>query len=68
MPEEVEVPQGQIPEGEDKGEGVSEEWGRGHPEAAMEVHGCDGLPDPIPPGQGDHLQPPAWSGPCGGTE
>ena len=47
MPEEVAVPQGQIPEGEDKGEGVSEEWGRGHPEAGMEVHGVMGFLTPF---------------------
>ena len=50
MCEEVDIPQGQISEGEGEGEGSPEEWGRGQWEAAcMEVHGGDGLPSAIPP-------------------
>ena len=66
MFEEVAVPQGQISEGEDEGEGSPEDWGRGQCEAALEVYGGVGLPGAIPPRQRDHLQPPA-SGPTPGV-
>ena len=52
MPIKVEEFEGPIHERKEEGEGEEQEWG-----SAMEIHGCDGVPDPIPGGQANHLQP-----------
>ena len=52
----MEIFEGQIQKGEERGAGEGQEWCRGGSQEEMEIPPHSVIPRAIQPGQGDHLQ------------